>query len=70
MSCLEVNQIEYFTSRSETDIDNCWDDFLEPSEHIKLLEVFTEASTNEKVYKELKSTIYERIHSMEKSRRL
>lgn len=64
------NQIEYFTSRSKQDIDDCWIDFLKPSKHIKLLEVFTDPSINQKVYKELKTTIHERIHSMEESRRL
>ena len=58
--CAE-NGLEYRTANNLEMIGESLDKFYEPSSRAKVLEIFTKPETNQKVYKELKNHINERV---------
>lgn len=60
--CAE-NKLEYIKADGIDSLGNALSKFYLPSDHAKILEVFTDPETNQRVYKELKNYINERINN-------
>lgn len=58
--CAE-NEIDYLTANDEQSLSNHLEGLFRSSDKAKVLEVFTDPEINQKVYKELKKQIHERI---------
>lgn len=58
--CAE-NGLEYLTAKDIDSLKDQLDHFYQPSEKAKVLEVFTDPETNQRVFNELKNSINERI---------
>lgn len=58
--CME-NDISYIPVATLGEITKALETFYEPSEHCKILEVFTNPETNQKEYKKLKQYIHEQV---------
>lgn len=60
--CAE-NGLEYIKADGTGSLENALKEFYLPSDQAKILEVFTDPETNQRVYKELKNYINERINN-------
>ncbi len=57
----EENDIEYRVANDLSGLSNSLKDFYEPSDQPRLIEVFTEPSVNQRIFKEFKQHVHERL---------
>ncbi|MEM6641663.1 MAG: 2-succinyl-5-enolpyruvyl-6-hydroxy-3-cyclohexene-1-carboxylic-acid synthase [Bacteroidota bacterium] len=63
----EENQIDYLPVRSLNEITDQWNEFTSPSKHAKVMEVFTDPSINQEVYKNFRRHLNGQLNQLEKS---
>ncbi len=59
----QENGLTYLTAFDLETIKNLWNDFLQPSDNAKVLEVFTKPETNQKAYRDLRNKINEHVNN-------